>query len=783
MSGASGTGAGANGAPADSRGYEGFGGFVAEVASASIPSWPPRVRAREGAPNVIVVLLDDLGFSDLSPFGSEIDTPAVQQLAESGYRFTNYHSTPVCSPARAALLTGLNPHRAGFASVVHADPGFPGYVMEIADDVPTIAESFRASGYATFMVGKWHLTTESKMHDGADKASWPLQRGFDRYYGSMDGFTTLFHPHRLVSDNSPVTVDEFPDDYYLTDDLTDRAVGMIRGLRANDADKPFFLYFAHHAVHGPIQAKAADIEKYRGAYERGWDHIRSERFARQVRDGLFPPQTVPAPRNEEPLAPVTAWDDLGDEQRALFARYMEVYAAAVDNVDQNLARLVDALRESGEYENTIIVVASDNGGTGEGGAEGTRSYFSQFVQLAGLPADWERDVDRDPSLIGGPRVFAHYPAGWAYASNTPFRLYKGATYEGGIRVPLVVSWPAGLPRDAGDDGVRDQYTFVTDLGQTLLSLAGVKPLASRTGLPAKEVDGVPFDEVLRDADAPAPRTEQYSEFAGNRAFVSGRWKIVTDHRWTDAFTDAEWRLYDLADDPTERVDLAGEHPERVAELAGKWRASAWSNTVFPLGDDGSLFTHRPSTELELERPVTLYPGTPTLERFRASKLTKLRSFDVEVRADLASGEGTLVAHGDQGGGYALQVSDGRLTLAYNEYGRMHRVTVPVAALGGRDVTLRFEAVPGIRWLIGVEAGGERVAELGPVLQLVGMAPFTGISVGVDRGGPVDWDVYEQRRSFPFSGVLHAVRYVPGAKAEENPEVIVPIERELARIYE
>lgn len=762
-----------------SRGYEHFAGVAAEVASASTPAWPHRRRARPGAPNVVVVLLDDLGFSDLSPFGSEIATPAVQSLADSGYRFTNYHSTPVCSPARAALLTGLNPHRASFASVVHADPGFPGYVMEIAEDVPTIAQSFRESGYATFMVGKWHLTTESKMNDGADKSSWPLQRGFDRYYGSMDGFTTLFHPHRLVADNSPVVIDDYPDDYYLTDDLTDRALGMIRVLRANDADKPFFLYFAHHAVHGPIQAKHEDIEKYRGAYERGWDHVRSERFARQVRDGLFPGDTEPASGD-------TPWEELSDEQRDLFARYMEVYAAAVDNVDQNLARLLEELRELGEYENTIVVVASDNGGTGEGGPQGTRSYFSQFVQLAGLPADWERDVDREPDLIGGARVHAHYPAGWARVSNTPFRLFKGSTYEGGIRVPLVVSWPAGLPRADGDDGIRPQYAYVTDLGQTLLELAGVPRAAS-----PHEVDGIAFDAVLRDPGAEPARTSQYSEFAGNRAYSRDQWKIVTAHRWGDAYDDAEWRLYDTSTDPTEAGDLAASHPELVAELAEEWRRAAWWNTVFPLDDDGSLFTHRPSTELDLERPVTLYPGTATLERFRSAKLTKLRSFDVVVRADFGSGAGVLVAHGDQGGGYALSVRDHMLQLAYNEYGRMRRASAPLGGLesaGESELLLRFTAEPGLRWRVSAWAGSTtddapRLFELETVLQLLGMAPFTGISVGLDRGGPVDWERHLLHRSDPFTGALRWVRYVPGERAPENPEVIIPVEEAVARIYE
>jgi len=423
-------------------------------------------------------------------------------------------------------------------------------------------------------------------------------------------------------------------------------------------------------------------------------------------------------------------------------------------------------------------VASDNGGTGEGGPDGTRSYFSQFVQLAGLPADWERDVERDRALIGGPRLHAHYPAGWARVSNTPFRLYKGATYEGGIRVPLVVSWPGGLPRREDDDGIRRQYAYVTDLGQTVLALAGV-PLSP-------DADGRPFDGVLRDPDAAPPRDAQYSEFAGNRAYSRGRWKIVTDHVWSDAFSDAEWRLYDTGSDPTELRDLAGAHPDLVAELADEWRHAAWWNTVFPLNDDGSLFTHRPSTELELERPVTLYPGTPTLERFRSGKLTRLRSFDIVLRADLGSGSGVLVAHGDQGGGYTVGVRDGMLELAYNEYGRMHRASAPLGPLletGEGDLVVHFTARPGLRWSISAHAGDTVLVALPPVLQLVGMAPFTGISVGLDRGGPVDWERYERRGADRFDGLLRWVRYEPGEKAPENPEVIVPIERAVARIYE
>ncbi|HEX7382451.1 MAG TPA: sulfatase-like hydrolase/transferase [Nevskiaceae bacterium] len=765
------------------RGYEHFGGMAEEVSSKSRPAWNPPSAARPGAPNVILMVMDDMGFSDIGPFGSEIRTPHLDALAADGYRFTNYHTNPLCSPARASLLTGLNSHRAGYASVVHFDPGYPAYRFLIADDVPTIAESFLAGGYATFMVGKWHLTKESLMHDAAARASWPLAHGFERYYGSMDGFTTLFEPHRLVRDNSPLVIDEYPADYYFTDALTDEALAMIKALRASDPHKPFFLYFAHQAVHAPLQAKATDIAKYRGAYECGWDHIRDERFRRQIDRGLFPAGTQPAPRNAEPGAEVAAWESLSDEQRLLFARYMEVYAAAIDNVDQNLGHLIDHLKVMGEYDNTLIAFTSDNGGSGEGGPEGTRSYFSQFIHEVDLSPRWQRDVPRDPDLIGGPRAFVHYPRGWAYASNTPFRFYKGYTFEGGVHAPLLVSWPRGLARSRDDEGIRRQFTCVADLGLTLLELAGVKHLTRRGGRPAQEVDGVAFARLFADRECATLHGSQYSECHGQRGLYDRRWKIVTLHAPGKPYSDAEWQLYDLERDPTELHDVAAEHPEVVRDLARRWREAAWRNTVFPLIDDGSLNV-RPSSELAFEQPVTLYPGTPTLERFRSSKLIRLRDVVIEARFGYRTSDiGVLVAHGDQGGGYVLCVEDGAVTFAYNEYGAMSRLSVPLFAAGNHVARLSFACGSDLDWRIALSVeGGEPVA-LEAMRQLLGMSPFTGISVGVDRGSPVDWDLYTRRGAFRYSGSALTVRYLPGPKASYNPEIIRQIEAQVAQVYD
>lgn len=764
------------------RGYEGFGGVVAPRVSQSQPWWPQPVRAPNGAPNVIVVLVDDLGYSDVAPFGSEIPTPAVSELADTGYRFTNFRVTPLCAPSRAALLTGANPHRAGFGFVPHIDPGFPAWRMSIPEQLPTLAETFRENGYATFMVGKWHLTPEAKLHDGAEKSTWPLQRGFDRYFGSMEGMTTLFHPHRVVRDNSPVT-EEFADDDYLTDRLTDEAINMIDTMRAGDGTKPFFLYFAHHAVHGPVQAKPADIRQFRGAYEAGWDQMRRDRFERQRNLGIVEPETELADRDVAGFDDTKAWEDLSDEQRERFARHMEVYAAAVASVDDSLARLIAHLKEIGEYDNTIIVFTSDNGGTDEGGEEGTRSYFSQFIHQVGLPEDWVTDVPRPIDELGGPRVYGHYPRGWAHVSNTPFRSYKGNVYEGGVRSPLILSWPNGLTRHGADDnGVRSDFAFITDLAPTLIELAGIERPTQLNGAATLEADG---HSLVGQLDGRRSNTDrrQYLSLLGQRAYYHQQWKLVALRPAPGAPPGPPaWQLFNLIDDPTEQCDVSEFHPEVVAELAEEWRQAAWHNTVFPLPDGPEIFDTVPSTVLELEQPLTLRPGTPTLERYRSSRLIFLRSFEIHISAPQRFGEGMLVSHGDQGGGYALWIENGQLGMSYNAYGNMHRQSVTLSETA-TSIEARFTALPHFAWRIEITVEDKKVMQFYKVPMLLGMAPYTGISVGFDGGSPVDWELHERRGQFVYGDAPLTVRYVPGQKAEYNTEVVRAIDEVSARLLD
>ena len=393
------------------------------------------------------MICDDLGFADIGCYGSEIDTPNLDQLASQSLRLTNFYVAPMCSPTRAALVTGLNHHLAGVATVCHVDTGFPNLTSELTSNAATLAELFRNNGYHTMMLGKWHLTKDSECNDAGPKHTWPCQRGFDSYYGFLDPFTNFHHPHRLARDNTAVPVDRYVDGYYFTDDLTDEAIKMVKAHRSSHPHKPFFMYFAHGAVHAPLQAKSSDIEKYRDRYNAGWDAIRKQRYERQLQLGVIPPHAVLPPRNSEENNDVKAWDDLSQNEKELFARYQAVFAGMVDNIDQNFGRLRGALEEIGEWQNTIFIFMSDNGGSREGEANSTSHYFRSLVATARGHGNEGPELDTDHrrlDLMGGPQTLPHYPRGWGMVSSTPFRLYKINTHLGGHSVPFIFSWPARL---------------------------------------------------------------------------------------------------------------------------------------------------------------------------------------------------------------------------------------------------------------------------------------------------------------------------------------------------
>lgn len=768
--------------------YAGFQGSVGRIFSTSTSWWPPPPTPPDGAPNVIVVLADDLGFADLGCYGSEIDTPHLDRLAAEGLRYTNFHVNPMCSPTRASLLTGLNHHLAGVGHVAHSDPGFPGYAMELREDTATLAEILRDRGWATLMVGKWHLCKDSHLSDAGPRHSWPVQRGFERFYGILDGFTNFHHPHRLYEDNHVVQVDRYPDDYYFTDDLTDRAIRMIRELRSSHPHKPFFLYFSHGAVHAPLQAKRADIDKYRAAYEAGWDVVRERRYRRQLELGVIPPGTELPPRNAEPGYEVTPWDELSGLERELFARYQEIYAAMVDSVDQSLGRLRAALEELGEWDSTIVVFTSDNGGSREGLASGTSAYFRTLVAQnrdTGL-----EDVAVDHArldLLGGPRTLPHYPQGWAMVSNTPLRLYKINAHQGGHQVPFIVSWPKGLP-ESERGSLRRPYQHVTDLLPTLAELLGIELPDERHGRPSPPRAGASFAASLTDATAPSTHREQYYEMSGNRGFYRDGWSAVVCRQPRTPFTDEVWELHDLTRDLSESHDLAGEHPDKVAELVAAWEEAAWANQVFPL-DEGNALKHiiRPPWDDQLQEPCTILAGTPTLERYRSLALINFRSFRVTIELGepgwQPGDEGILVAHGDQGGGYAVYVEGGHLRYVHNGYGEMRDVDAGALTAGARHIELAMESPGNLVWHANLSVDGRPVQRIEGLVTLTAMAPFEGIDVGCDRRSPVSWDLYERYGTFPYSGRLRSVTYTPGEWAPDAATVWLDFLREAGARYE
>ncbi len=764
--------------------YAGHGGTVGRVFATSEPWWPERRRPAAGAPNVVIVMCDDIGYSDVGCYGSEIPTPNIDRLAAEGLRYRDYHATPMCSPTRASLLTGLEPHRAGVGHVAHSDPGFPGYAMELTPLAPTLAELFRGAGYQTLMVGKWHLTKDSQVNDAGDRSSWPLQRGFDRYYGFLDAFTNFHHPHRLIEDNHAVTVDRYPEGYFVTDDLTDRAISMVRESVASDPSKPFLLYFAQAAVHAPLQAPAADIERHAEVYHEGWDVFRRRRHERQVELGVVPPEVELAPRNHEAGDEVTAWDDLDDDRRRLFARYMAVYAALIDNLDQNLGRLRAALEELGVWDDTLFIFTSDNGGSREGEEDGTSAYFRSLHHgRTGREEPFEEDLARIDEL-GGPTTLPHYPRGWAMVSNTPFRLYKINAHRGGHSVPFVVSWPNG---DLGPGGVvRDQFVHVSDLLPTLLEVAGIERPDTWNGRPVLPLYGESVVATLRDPDAPGRSADLVVENEGHRGYRRGRWEAVTRHVPRTSFSQEHWELYDTLEDPTQLHDLAASQPQLLGELMAAWDEAAWSNQIFPL-DEGTGYRYllRPSWTEEYDRPVVLRPGTPTLDRWRSQRLILWRDVDVEARVHLAEGDaGVLVAHGDQGGGYSLYVDvTGELVAAHNGYGLEREVRGPVVEPGDHTLGLHLRCPGQDRWDLSVSVDGTVVAADEGFRLLMAMAPFEGIDVGIDRRSPVSWSVYERHGPFPFSGALESVAYTPGAPAPDSPVDLMDVLRDWGRRFE
>ncbi|MDQ1458134.1 MAG: hypothetical protein QOH28_3754, partial [Actinomycetota bacterium] len=474
-----------------------FQGVIGRDWRTSTPWWPPDPEPPAGAPNVLLLVLDDVGFAQLGCYGSDISTPTFDGLARDGIRLTNFHTTALCSPTRACLLTGRNHHRNGMGRVADLAVGYPGYWGRIPRENGFLSEILRTRGYATYAVGKWHLTPEDETHMAASRTSWPLARGFDRWYGFHGGETHQFVPS-LYCDNHSVLPPARPEDgYHLSADLADRAIEVLADLRAVDADRPFFCYFATGACHSPHHAPREWIERYTGQFDDGWDVWREATFARQIAEGVLPSHTRLSPRPHW----VPAWDSLKAEDRAVAARFMECFAAYLSYTDAQIARLLAFLAQTGDLDNTVIVAVSDNGASAEGGPKGS---INDGRLMNGAPAG-RRELRARIDEIGGPTAHNNYPWGWTMAGNTPFKRWKREVHEGGVADPCIVSAP-GM---TGRGGSRRQFAHAIDVLPTILELVGIEPPAEVDGREQSPVDGASFASVLRNADAPEMHETQH----------------------------------------------------------------------------------------------------------------------------------------------------------------------------------------------------------------------------------------------------------------------------------
>ncbi|MHB8438010.1 MAG: arylsulfatase [Acidimicrobiales bacterium] len=637
-----------------------FQGTIGRDFEDSTPWWPEVARARPGSPNVVYVILDDVGFAQLHCFGSDIATPNLDRLAAGGVRFTNFHTTALCSPTRATVLTGRNHHANGMGRITELSMGYPGYNARIPFANGLQSEMLLEHGYATFAVGKWHLTPEDECHMAAPRTRWPLGRGFERFYGFMDGETHQFSPS-LISDNHQVDPPgTYESGYHLTADLVDTAIGFVKDLRAVDDVKPFFLYFCPGACHAPHQTPPGWIERYRGAFDRGWDEWRQSTLARQLADGVLPPGTELTARPEW----VPAWADLSADARRVYARYMEAFAAFLTHTDHEIGRLLDFLQQCGELDNTIVVVLSDNGASSEGGPFGSINDVRQWNVVARTV---EEALDRIDE-IGGPLCHNNYPWGWTVAGNTPFKRWKRETHEGGVADPLIVHWPAGM-RARGE--LRRQYVHAVDITPTVLDLLGLDPPAEVRGVPQSPLHGVSFAYCLDDADAAERHVTQYYEMFGCRAIYHDGWKAVTFHPIQDTrvrFDDDQWELYHVAEDASECRDLAGEEPGRLAAMIEMWWDEARRYQVLPLDN-------RPFSELVFDKPrlvtergrYVYFPGAASVPEAVAPNV---RNRTHVIRAEVVIDEGTtvegvLLSQGSGLGGWSFYAVDGHLAYTHN----------------------------------------------------------------------------------------------------------------------
>jgi arylsulfatase A-like enzyme len=616
-----------------------------------------------------------VGMAAWDTFGGLIEMPTLNRIADMGLRYTNWHTTALCSPTRSCLLTGRNCHLNGMAVIEEATSGYPGKHGHIPFENGLLSETLARNGYSTYCLGKWHLCPEEEMNLAANKRNWPTGRGFERYYGFLGGETNQWYPD-IVYDNHPMEQLYTPaEGYHLSKDLVDRSIQFIRDAKQIAPEKPFFMYLAFGAGHAPHHVWKEWADKYKGKFDMGYEKYREMILDRMKKMGILPENTDLPPINplgteiiNEQMDYTKPWDSLSEDEKRLFSRMAEVYAGFLSYTDNELGRLIDYLEETGEINNTLTLVVSDNGASGEGGPVGS---VNENLMFNSLPDDLQQNL-RMIDELGGPKTFNHYPNGWAMAFNTPFKMWKRYSYNGGICDPLIIAWPQGI--EARGE-IRHQYHHAIDIMPTVLECCGIEPPETLNGYAQSPVQGVSMRYTFDKPDVPTMRETQYYEMLGTRGIWHQGWKAVARHAPTSGrghFDDDVWELYHTDEDRSEAHNLADKYPDKVHELERIWWNEAGKNNVLPLDDRVPVeILNQPRPQLTAPRSTYVYyPGGVDLPEAVAVNIRN-RSFTIIADLDIKSPdtEGVIISMGSRFGGYTMFIKDDRLHYEYNFAGQ------------------------------------------------------------------------------------------------------------------
>ena len=768
---------------------EEFNGVIKLDVRDSTPDWTPYElkRAPAGAPNILVVLYDDTGLAAWSPFGGRINMPTMDKLADNGLTYSQWHTTALCSPTRSCFLTGRNHHVNRSASITEGSNGFPGAAARLPAECATIGQVLQDNGYSTFWVGKNHNVPEEDVSSGGSKSEWPLQKGFDRFYGFLGGETNNWYPD-LVEDNRFIEQPYGPEDgYHLSKDLADQALKMLRDQKATNPSKPWYLWFCPGANHAPHHSPAEYADKYKGMFDEGYEAYREWVLARMIEKGVMPEGTELTPLNPlpddvaQPADAVRPWDTLNDDEKRLFAKMAEVFAGFSEYTDAQVGRIVDYLERTGQLDNTIIFYCADNGASGEGSPNGSVNENKFFN---GYPDELSENMQYIDTL-GGPDTYNHYPTGWAVAFSTPFQMFKRySQYSGGTCDPLVIHWPKGIKAKGQ---VRHQYHHATDIVPTILDVTGLEMPTTYRGVEQYPMNGVSMRYSFDDAEAPTTKTRQYYAMLGTRGIWDNGWKAAALHAPISGvghFDQDKWELYHVDEDRSESEDLAAEHPGKLKALVDVWFEEADKNFVLPLDDRTAtemLTIERPQSEPARNRYV-YYPGTAPIPEGVAVNV-RGRSYKIIADVDITDdATGVLFAHGSRFGGHALFIKDRKLHYVYNFLG-----------IKPEQEFVSEELTPG-KHALGMEFVREDAGEHGESLgtttlyvddQAVAKGPmrsqagkFTlsgdGLCIGFDGGDNVSQQ-YKNPGTFTGGAIF-------GVAVDVSDEAYLDLEKEAARAF-